>query len=68
VATRRARSEKTAPRETPVPCRSPSSSSGYNSRELVERVDDLAPFHRLVAASPNDDANALARLALQFQP
>jgi len=35
---------------------------------LVERVDDLAPFHRLVAASPNDDANALARLALQFQP
>jgi len=35
---------------------------------LVERVDDLAPFHRLVAASPNDDTNALARLALQFQP
>lgn len=34
------------------------------SREFIERVD-LAPFSRLVAASPNDDANALACLTFQ---
>ena len=34
------------------------------SREFMERVD-LAPFSRLVAASPNDDANALACLTFQ---
>jgi NhaP-type Na+/H+ or K+/H+ antiporter len=34
------------------------------SREFVERVD-LAPFKRLVAASPNDEANALACLTFQ---
>ncbi|WP_337174490.1 cation:proton antiporter [Paludisphaera sp.] len=34
------------------------------SREFFERID-LAPFRRLVAASPNDEANALACLTLQ---
>lgn len=34
------------------------------SREFIERVD-LAPYSRLIAASPNDDANALACLTFQ---
>lgn len=34
------------------------------SREFIERVD-LAPYRRLVAASPNDDANALACITFQ---